>query len=80
MDNPLLDSHGTVFKYDLLEGGIDEIVDLVSAVHHRSGNKLQRPGSLTSKISSQDELATSGAGRHDQPHDAEACPGGKNIC
>ncbi len=77
MDKPLLDSHGTVFKYYLFAGGIDKVVHLVPAVHHRSGDELHWPGSTAFEISGQDNLATSGPSRHDGPHDTVTCPGKK---
>ena len=59
---------------DLPHGGIDVVIAWVSRVDHESVDKLHSLGSLSTKLSRHDNLATLGTRLHDETEDTIASP------
>ena len=74
MNDPLLDSKDTLSEENVSACDIDVVVGWVSGVNHQTVDELHGLCSLSSQLAGNDNLATLGAGLHDETEDSVASP------
>ena len=74
MNDPLLDSKDTLSEENVSACDINVVVGWVSGVNHEAVDELHGLGSLSSQLAGNDNLATLGAGLHDETEDSVASP------